>query len=438
MHGISGKVKNGDGNNVTHKIVGLYVAIAALWIFFSDELLAVLVNESGALTRIEIFKGWFFVAVTATMLYIMIERHATTLRQHNAALEAQFTQLTTIFDSLDTLVYVADMETHRLTYMNGYGAALFGSDWKGKVCHELLQGFSAPCPSCAAIKPVPGATTPPPHILECRNATTGRWYQCMERVISWTDDRPVMLVIAVDITKQKEVEQIKDEMISAVSHEMRTPLTAMLGFTEFLLANPVNEAELRSFLKTIHKETSRLNELIGNFLDLQRIKAQQMIYRFAAVEVQPLLHHAATLVNADHEARGVVVDSSADLPPVRGDEPRLRQVLENLITNAVKYSPSHSPITLSAKQNGAFVTIRVKDAGVGVPAEMQSRIFDRFFRVDNTDRRLVGGAGLGLALVKEIVTAHGGRVWVESAVGEGSAFYVSLPVMKEPAPLREE
>jgi signal transduction histidine kinase len=254
----------------------------------------------------------------------------------------------------------------------------------------------------------------------------------MDRAVKWTDGRLVMLGIAVDITERKEVEQIKDEMISAVSHEMRTPLTAMLGFSEFLLTNRVNEEEMRSSLETIHKETARLNELIGNFLDLQRIKARQLVYRFTAVQVEPLLCKAAIRVAADPEHHRLTLDCPADLPPVRGDEARLLQVLANFVSNAFKYSAAGSPVTLGAKKDGAFITFWVKDEGVGIPVEMHDRIFDRFFRVDNTDRRLVGGAGLGLALAREIATAHEGRVWLESTVGKGSTFYLSLPVMKEP------
>jgi PAS domain S-box-containing protein len=433
MSGISGKVEKRAGSFVAFKIAGIYVAVAALWIFFSDELLGALVTDPAAITRLAILKGWIFVAVTAVMLYVLIERYATAFRRHNEALETQFTQLTTIFDSLNTLVYVADRETHRLLYMNRYGESLFGADWKDKICYEQLQAGVAPCEECASLRLNQDSTSLTPHISERRNDKTGSWYQCMERVIKWTDERPVLLVIAVDITERKEVEQIKDEMISAVSHEMRTPLTAMLGFTEFLLTNRVQEEELRSSLETIYQETSRLNELIGNFLDLQRIKAQQMVYRFTSVPIEPLLHEAATVLAVNYGAHRIIVDSPVGLPPVRGDEARLRQVLENLISNAAKYSAAGSRVTLGATQDGAFLTIRVSDEGVGVPPEMQSRIFDRFFRVDNTDRRMVGGAGLGLALVKEIVAAHGGRVWVESAVGKGSTFYVTLPVMEESA-----
>jgi signal transduction histidine kinase len=256
---------------------------------------------------------------------------------------------------------------------------------------------------------------------------TDRWYQCTDRAIRWTDGRLVRLEIAVDISERKEMEGMKDEMISAVSHEMRTPLTAMLGFTEFMLENEIDADQRRTFLATIHKETARLNELISNFLDLQQIKARQTSYRFRPVALPHLLRDAAALFAADYDRHRITVDCPFDLPPIQGDEKRLHQVLANLISNAVKYSPQGSHVALGARREGEMVTFWVKDEGMGIPPELQERIFDRFYRRDNTDRRLVGGAGLGLALVREIVSAHGGRVWVESTPGKGSTFYVSIP-----------
>lgn len=233
-----------------------------------------------------------------------------------------------------------------------------------------------------------------------------------------------------DVTERKEMEQLKDEMISAVSHEMRTPLTAVLGFTEFLLTSEVEPEKQREYLRIVYNETERLSELIGNFLDLQRMKARQMVYRLSGVEVRPLLEEAAALFSTAPRKHRVTVQVPPDLPPVRGDEARLHQVLNNLLSNAVKYSPEGSEIVLGARRDADSVTFWVRDEGIGIAPEALDRIFERFYRVDSSDRRMTGGAGLGLALVREIVTAHNGRVWVESILGKGSTFYVSLPIVE--------
>ncbi|WP_305044303.1 ATP-binding protein [Geoalkalibacter sp.] len=238
------------------------------------------------------------------------------------------------------------------------------------------------------------------------------------------------VLIAQDFTEQKRMEQIKDEMISSVSHEMRTPLTAMLGFVEFMLENPVEREQQIDYLKTVHHETERLNELISNFLDLQRLQAQLETYHFAAVDPCVLLGQAAHLFQVASKKHRVLLRCPEKLPTIRGDENRLMQVLKNLVSNAIKYSPEGGDVVLGAKAEGDEVLLFVQDQGLGIPSHARDRIFERFYRVDDSEKRLPGGIGLGLALVREVIRAHGGRVWVESTIGVGSTFYVSLPVNK--------
>jgi signal transduction histidine kinase len=267
-----------------------------------------------------------------------------------------------------------------------------------------------------------------PIITEFQNSKSGAWYQCLDRIVEWPDGRLARMQIAIDITERKEMEKLKDEMISAVSHEMRTPLTAMMGFTEFLLENEVPHDNLISYLQTIYKECDRLNSLIGNFLDLQKLKAVRDDYDFGYVSVEMLLADAVTLFTAEQCRHRFVIDCQLNLPEVRGDEAKLHQVMTNLISNACKYSPEETVITVSARFSDGEIVISVRDEGIGVPAEFREKIFEKFYRIDNSDRRKVGGTGLGLALVREIVIAHGGRIWVENVESGGSIFNVSLPM----------
>lgn len=231
-----------------------------------------------------------------------------------------------------------------------------------------------------------------------------------------------------DIAERKKLERLKEEMISAVSHDMRTPLTALLGYHEFLQENSVDAATLKESLDTMYRETRRLDEMIGNFLDLQRIKAQQMTYDYENVEVEGLLRETAALFSNASRNHRIIVSALPDLPPVRGDEARLHQVLNNLVSNAIKYSPGRSDIVLGARREGSFITLWVRDEGIGIPPEAQEKVFDRFYRADNSAHGRFPGTGLGLALVREIVESHDGGVRVESTPGEGSTFFVSLPI----------
>lgn len=364
---------------------------------------------------------------------VMIFSDYTERKKAEDALHAQFNQISTIFDALNAIVYVADLDKREILYMNKFGTTLFGSDWKGKSYAELMEASqTAPCKFLAPERLVRGSEPQPPEVYEYRNNATDRWYQCMDKAIPWTDGRLVRMEVAVDITELKEMERLKDDMISAVSHEMRTPLTAMLGYTSFLMENVVDQTQLREFLSTIHKETERLNELINNFLDLQRLKAQQVMFCFKALEVQPLLTKAAALFAGVSKIHRLTVDVPSDLPLIFSDEEHMHHVLNNLLSNAIKYSPKGGEIILGARREGDdTVTLWVRDEGIGIAPEILDKVFDKFYQEDSGDRRSSRGTGLGLALVKGIVNAHGGRIRVESAVGKGSTFYVSLPIAKE-------
>ncbi len=238
-----------------------------------------------------------------------------------------------------------------------------------------------------------------------------------------------LLGITHNITERKEMERMKDEIISAVSHEMRTPLTAIVGYIQFIVDNKLDEAQTREYLGTVHRETERLQGLINNFLDFQRLKSRRGFYDFKPLAARPLLEETGTLFANASDKHRIVLDAGTELPMIMGDGEGLHRVLSNLISNAIKYSPEGGTIALGANHDETCITIWVKDEGMGIPPEELTRIFERFYRVDNSARRSVGGTGLGLALVKEIVRAHGGRVWAESVEGKGSTFYVSLPAV---------
>lgn len=231
-----------------------------------------------------------------------------------------------------------------------------------------------------------------------------------------------------DISERKEMERLKDELVSTVSHELRTPLTSLRGFTELMLKRTFAPAKQREFLTIIHKESLRLTELINDFLDLQRIESGRQKYNFEDIALTPLLHEILSIFHQTLGGHTLHLNVPAALPPVHVDPARLRQVLMNLLSNALKFSPHGGQITVGAHLEDDMVKVWVTDQGVGIPPEALSNLFRRFFRVDNQDTRSIGGTGLGLALVKEIVKAHGGRIWVESVVGVGSTFFFTLPI----------
>lgn len=237
-----------------------------------------------------------------------------------------------------------------------------------------------------------------------------------------------LIITARDVTERKQIERLKDELVSTVSHELRTPLTSLRGFAELMLTKEFSRDKQHGFLTIIHKESVRLTSLINDFLDLQRMESGCQTYNFSPIHLDELLREVAAITMPDTESYSLHFALFGLLPQVRADADRLRQVLTNLISNAVKYSPNGGRITLGARQSDEEVVAWVADEGMGIPPEALPRLFSKFFRVDSRDTRSIGGTGLGLSLVKKIIEAHGGRVWVESTVDVGSTFFFTLPV----------
>ncbi|ALC17476.1 signal transduction histidine kinase [Desulfuromonas soudanensis] len=347
-------------------------------------------------------------------------------------LQSRFDEIRTIFDTLHAVVYVADLEDYRLLFLNRRGAALFGENWQNRTCYEVLQAGikDPPCNFCTNPILSGHELTDPPYEWEFLNTANQRWYQCTDKVIRWTDGRKVRLEIAIDITERKEMERMKEEFLAAVGHEMRTPLTAILGFAEYLLENPSTPEERLSFLATLHQEAERLNTLIDNFLELQRLQAKKSDYQFVPLPVAELYEKTLRHFTYTASTHRFVIACPTGLPPVPGDRQGLERLLENLVSNAVKYSPEGGEITLGAHRKGSKIILWVQDRGIGIPPGEEDRVFERFYRVDRSNRREIAGTGLGLALVKEIAAAHEGRVWLERPPGGGSTFFVALPLRR--------
>lgn len=243
-----------------------------------------------------------------------------------------------------------------------------------------------------------------------------------------------------DVTRDKEAEQIKNQLLSTVSHELRTPLASIKGFATTLLRRDVrwDEATQREFLRIIEEESNRLEELIDNLLDMSQMEAGALRIRREPTQVRRLVREAVEVAQRRTEAHWFVMDLAAELPRVWADPRRVRQVLNNLLENAIKYAPEGGQITVTCEVEGENVVVSIADRGQGIPPEYLERVFDRFFQVDGASTRKTGGSGLGLAIAKGIIEAHGGKMWAESAPGAGSVFRFTLPVVKESDLLQNE
>jgi two-component system, OmpR family, phosphate regulon sensor histidine kinase PhoR len=239
------------------------------------------------------------------------------------------------------------------------------------------------------------------------------------------------VVVLHDVTELRRLERVRQDFVANVSHEFKTPLTAIRGFAETLLSGALNDPQNnRRFLEIIRDHAARLDRLTDDLLKLARIEAGKLELEFSSVAISDLVESCAetTLLRAGRKQIAVGFEIPPDLPPVRGDASLLREVLQNLLDNAVQYTPSRGQIHVTASASAREAVVTVSDTGIGIPSTDQERIFERFYRVDPARSREAGGTGLGLSIARHIVDAHGGRIWVESEVGRGSRFSFSIPL----------
>lgn len=237
-----------------------------------------------------------------------------------------------------------------------------------------------------------------------------------------------------DITDLKEMDRLRSELVHTVSHDIRSPLTSVVGYTELIeRAGSLNDHQ-REFLKRIQESVQHITSLINDLLELGSVEAGLDTSR-EFVQLDGILHYTLEMLQGQIKAKHIKVQTAVSplLPALRANPVRLRQVFDNIVGNAIKYSNDSGDVSVSMQAADDQIIIRVTDNGPGIPTKDQAHIFDKFYRASNASSR--SGSGLGLAIVKSIVEAHQGRVWVESTIGKGSSFFIVLPVLAETMPI---
>ncbi|MEK3910338.1 two-component system histidine kinase PnpS [Paenibacillus sp. FSL H7-0331] len=249
-----------------------------------------------------------------------------------------------------------------------------------------------------------------------------------------------VLIVLHDITAVRRLERMRSEFVANVSHELKTPIAAVKGFAETLLAGALNDKETaKSFLQIIFDESERLNRLIGDILELSKIESKRIPLQFSPVSVNTFVSNCVHVMTSEAKKKSIELEMQVEEDLyIEADEDRLRQILINLLSNGINYTPEGGKVKIKVESifHGAEgmdnerIRMTITDTGIGIPKKDLPRIFERFYRVDKARSRSSGGTGLGLSIVKHLVELHKGSIRVESEVGMGTKFFIELPVIQ--------
>ena len=353
-------------------------------------------------------------------LSTVIKALVTSLNAQLSSVDANRARLAAVLDQMTDAVLIAS-EEGRIQFANPAAEKLFGRGLVERSVtetlrnHQLIQAWQR----CQELDEMQ---------IETAEIASRRHF--LQLIVIPDQHAPGgSLLVVQDLTRIRQLETIRRDFISNISHELRTPLASLKALTETLQdgAHADPEAAPR-FLGRITTEVDALTQMAQELLDLSRIESGQVDLNRKPTAPKKLLVSAAERMRLQAERAGLSlqVDCPPNLPKVNADEPRIEQVLVNLIHNAVKFTRPGGDVVLLAEVGEGLVRFAVKDSGVGIPADDVPRIFERFYRVDKS--RSGGGTGLGLSISRHLVESHGGQIWAESREGEGSTFYFTLQI----------
>jgi two-component system phosphate regulon sensor histidine kinase PhoR len=249
-------------------------------------------------------------------------------------------------------------------------------------------------------------------------------------IIGTREEWKGVVLVFHDITELKKLEQMRKDFVANVSHELKTPMTSIKGFSETLLDGAMEDKEMREyFLNIILKETDRLQSLINDLLDLSNIEQEGFKLNISEVDLKNVIEEVMVIIKGKAEKKEIQIETiiEAEHPVVEGDFYRIKQIFINLINNAITYTMNQGKIKIECIDLGNKYQVNISDTGVGISKDQIPRIFERFYRVDKARSRHSGGTGLGLAIVKHLVEAHHGKIDVKSEINRGTSFSVLLP-----------
>ncbi|MFQ6026714.1 MAG: ATP-binding protein [Dehalococcoidia bacterium] len=391
--------------------------------------------------------GAEFTAEDETLLVHFATQAATAI--HNAQLhqraEAERQRLGVLVDTSPVGVFVCDAATGQVLLVNQEAQRILGLAYSSQ---DHLQRYET---AATYLRP-DGSSYETQDLPLQRALQRGETVRAEEVKFIFADGRQVptlvnatpvysaegkitaAIAVIQDITPLEEMEQLRSEFLGIVSHELRTPLTSIKGSAATVLGSrrPLNDVETREFFQIIDEQADRLRDLVDNLLDMTRIEAGSLSVTTEPVELGEIFQDAEATFIRNGGVQELRLSVPEDLPPANVDRRRVTQVMNNLLSNAAKFSPATAPVFIEVSYDAVHLTVRVRDQGRGIPEDKLTHLFQKFSQVHDDGHHNLSGSGLGLAICKGIVEAHGGRIWAESpGEGQGTAFSFTLPVAHE-------
>ena len=369
----------------------------------------------------------------------VIAQRESALREQNQTLAALNHRFEAVLNAANDGIGLLDQDGQFVLLNRRFGELLGGSE----AALPLPERLARLSPRLAAL--LSGDAEQAHGVAEEIVAVGGperRFLQCYIAPVPGEDGRQPLgrILVLRDVTRERELDTMKTDFVSVVSHELRTPLTSIKGYTDLLLSGVAGELSVlqAEFLGIVQGSTTRLSSLINDILDISRIESGTLEIRHEPIDYRRIVSDTLRLMKAAADEKQISLDAALPetLPAVRGDADKVTQVLANLVSNAIKYTPEDGWVKVSLEVVGeASVTTCVADSGIGIRPEDQKKLFQKFFRADNTSTREAGGTGLGLVIAKTLIELLGGTIWVESEAGRGSRFFFTLPLFPESARL---
>lgn len=363
------------------------------------------------------------------VLFHLIQRIISELKSGRAASENERKKLTTILDSMSEGMIAVDAHS-QILLINPSALSIFSvskPDATGKRLLEIVKNEALDSMMSQAIREK-SVVSKDIEIFRDQK----KFLQASAVGIANSESNTVCgILVLYDLTEIRKLENVRREFVANVSHELRTPMTSILGFIETLLSEPKIEKDREQhFLKLMEEDAKRLGRLIDDLLELSKIESRSAPLNLEPVNLaEEIKTVIATLEPAWMPKRLTIHKKMApNLSMLRADRDQIKQVLLNLLDNAIKFNHAGGEIFVELKYSNSEQTVSIRDTGNGIPPESIPRIFERFYRVDKARSRELGGTGLGLAIVKHIIEAHGGRVSCASQPGQGTTFSFSLPI----------